>query len=121
MASVRDLGPPISYLVLEPGAPVYASDGRRVGKVARVLAAEDKDIFDGVVVDARGGQRFVDAPEVASLHERGVVLAVDAEAFAALPPPGQNAATVRAEPGGEGRGGLRGALRRAWDYLSGRY
>ena len=55
---------------------MYSSDGEELGKVEHVLGAE-LDIFDGIVLDTSvlpGGHRFVDAPEVAEIYERGVVL-----------------------------------------------
>jgi sporulation protein YlmC with PRC-barrel domain len=83
-----DLGDPVSYLALEEGTPVFASDGRRVGKVARVVADEDADIFEGLIVDGHGGERFADGDEtVLAMHERGVVLAVDSAGASRLPAP----------------------------------
>lgn len=83
-----DLGAPISYLVLEKGVPVYSRDGQRVGRVAKVLAAPEANMFDGIVVDTKagpGGHRFVDAPEVGQIFERGVVLEIDASEVDPLP------------------------------------
>jgi uncharacterized protein YrrD len=83
-----DLGPPLSYLVLEKGVPVYSSDGQRLGRVAEVLAAPEANLFDGIVFDTTagpGGHRFVDAPEVGQIFERGVVLKIDATEVESLP------------------------------------
>ena len=55
---------PSSYIVLEQGVEVISSDGDQVGLVEHVLADEEEDIFDGIVVDTRlgpGGLVFVDA------------------------------------------------------------
>ena len=90
-----DLGNPASYLVLADGTPVLSSDGREVGKVEHVLADADSDVFDGVIVDMRagpGGHRFADAALVEAIYERGVVLAMTAEAAGA-------AARADGEPG----------------------
>ena len=76
-----DLGAPASYLTLAAGIPVYSTDGQRLGDVEHVLAEPEKDIFDGIVFDASplpGGHRFVDAPDVDEIYERGVVLKLDA-------------------------------------------
>ena len=119
-----DLGDPISYLVLADGTAVVSSDGERVGTVEHVLADLDADVFDGVIVDMRagpGGHRFADADQVASIHERGVVLTLDAGAARQLPEPAENPATLQAGPDDTVRDGLDDKLRRAWDYLSGRY
>jgi PRC-barrel domain len=84
-----DLGDPVSYLALETGTPVFASDGRELGSVADILADEDADIFEGIVVDLDdGGQRFAAADDVVlAMHVRGVVLAVDSADARALPDP----------------------------------
>jgi hypothetical protein len=122
---MEDLGAPTSYLAVQPGTPVLSSDGKRLGRIVRVLAAPEADMFDGIVFDTTlgpGGHRFVDAPEVGQIYERGVVLKLDAEAAESLPKPGPNPAALRVNPAdviAEGRGG-RGFLRRLWDSLSGR-
>jgi hypothetical protein len=85
---MEDLGPPISYLVLGRGVPVFSSDGERLGKVVRVQRDSGTDIFDGIVIDTKpgpGGRRFVDAPEVGDIHERGVMLRLDAKEARELP------------------------------------
>ena len=45
-----DLGAPASYLTLEHGTDVYSCDGEKIGKVDRIAAAGDADIFDGIVI-----------------------------------------------------------------------
>jgi PRC-barrel domain len=117
---VDDIGAPGSYMTLAAGTPVYSSDGERLGEVEHVLAEPDKDIFDGIVFDA-GGHRFVDAPEVERIHERGVVLALDAAGAERLPEPSENPATMSASPDDTAEGDLERKLRRAWDLISGRY
>jgi hypothetical protein len=87
---VDDLGSPISYLVLEKGAPVYSADGERVGRVTEVRADLQNDIFDGLVVDHSllpGDERVAIADQVDEIYERGVVLKLNADAFKALPKP----------------------------------
>jgi uncharacterized protein YrrD len=120
---VEDLGAQVSYMTLEDGVPVYASDGREVGKVAHVLADADLDVFDGIVV-ACGvippEHRFVDADQVAELHERGVVLAIDSELAEALPKPSASPPTMSAGPDDTVPDELRDKLRRAWDRISGK-
>ncbi len=85
-----DLGEPTSYLTLSAGTAVYASDGEQLGKVERVLAAPDLDIFDGLVIRAGhlgGDERFVDAAQVKEIFERGVELKISAAEAQELPPP----------------------------------
>ena len=80
-----DLGDPASYLILADGTPVYASGGEELGKVGEILADSDVDVFDGLIVDAPEGQRYVAAAQVDRVYERGVVLTIDAAAAASLP------------------------------------
>ena len=121
---MEDLGAPIAYLALQEGTPAFARDGERIGAVAHVLAAEDADIFDGLVIHAGvgfGGLRFVDAPLIEELYERGVVLDLAAEDVKGLPEPSENPATVRVDPADAEESELSSKLRRAWDLISGRY
>lgn len=120
-----DHGAPIAYLALEAGTPVYSSDGEQVGTVEHVLADANVDIFDGLIVDSRVGPggdfHFADAEQVESLFERAVILRVDSAGFEALPEPSENAAVMRADPDDLTPDTAGDRLRRAWDYLSGRY
>jgi len=119
---MEDLGTPSSYLTLQPGVAVYSSDGKKLGEVEHVLAVPDDDIFDGIVLDTSvlpGGHRFVDAPEVAEIYERGVVLNIDAAAAESLPEPSANPGALEASPD-DTVGPGHDKLRRAWDLLSGK-
>jgi hypothetical protein len=94
-----DEGLPIAYTVLEKGVPVLASGGEQVGTVHHVVAAPEKDIFHGIVIATQGrNMRFVEAADVASLHERGVDLRIDSAAAAALPEPGGGAPVYTEDP-----------------------
>ena len=118
-----DLGPPVSYAVLEPGTPVYSSEGEHVGKVTHVLADISEDVFDGVVFDEHegpGGNRFVDADQIADIHERGLRLKLDTRACHELPRPSANPAVMHDDPVDSGSA-LSDKLRRAWDLVSGKY
>ena len=75
----------ISYQALPRGVPVHASDGALVGRVHRVLDNAREHIFDGIVIETAEGRRFVDAPEVARIYERAVVLTISAADAAQLP------------------------------------
>jgi hypothetical protein len=125
-----DPGAPISYQVLEPGTPVYSSDGEMIGTVAHVLAVEAEDVFDGIVITERvdgderrnrGEHRFADADVVAALHEHAVTLRLDAAACRQLPEPSQNPAVMRDDPAAAESGAVQSKLRRAWDLISGNY
>ncbi len=95
-----DEGLPIAYEVLDKGVPVYASDGEQLGTVDHVVSAEREDIFHGVVIRTGSTKHFVPADQVASIHERGVDLTIDAASAAALEQPHGGAPAWRAnEPG----------------------
>jgi uncharacterized protein YrrD len=119
---MEDLGAPSSFLVVQAGVPVYSSDGKKLGEVEHVLAVPEDDIFDGIVLDTSvlpGGHRFVDAPEVADIYERGVVLKIDAAAAEALPEPSANPGSIEVGADDMAKGG-HDKLRRAWDLISGK-
>jgi hypothetical protein len=117
-----DYGEPTSYLTLEEGTPVVSSDGEEVGTVQHVLADEEEDVFDGVVIDTRlgpGGLHFVDAPQVSQCRERAVVLSIPAEQVPDLPKPSANPAAMEHHGVEDSPSPLQEKLRRAWDLISG--
>lgn len=120
---MKDLGAPTSFLTLSKGVPVYSSDEEELGKVEYVLSVPNIDIFDGIVLDTSvlpGGRRFVDAPEVAEIYERGVVLTIDAAAAKRLPEPSANPGSLDVDPADLAKGKRHDKLRRAWDLISGK-
>jgi hypothetical protein len=123
-ARAVEYGNPISYMVLEPGTDCVSSDGQRVGRVEHVLADEDADIFDGLVVDTDagpGGLVFVDAPEVEEIYERAVVLKIAEADVDRLPKPGPAPAVMEHHGSEDSEGALQAKLHRAWDRISGNY
>ena len=94
-----DEGQPISHEVLGAGVPVFSSDGQQVGTVGSVLSAPEEDIFHGLLIynDAKE-VRFVEATAIASLHERGVDLRLDAAAARELPRPEHSAPVFSEDP-----------------------
>ena len=80
-----DEGHPISFKVLERGTAVWSSDDNQIGHVDRVLVTDREDLFDGIVIVTSRGERFVDAPEVARIFERAVILTITAAETAELP------------------------------------
>ncbi|HTY97590.1 MAG TPA: hypothetical protein VMB91_11165 [Solirubrobacteraceae bacterium] len=95
-----DEGLPISYEVLHEGIPVYSSDGQRVGTVGAVLSAPEEDVFHGLLIyDDAKDIRFVEASSIASMHEQGVDLRLDAAAARQLPPPEHKAPVFSEDPG----------------------
>ncbi|MDQ3647839.1 MAG: hypothetical protein M3433_04535 [Actinomycetota bacterium] len=122
---MADLGAPSSYLAVPEGVSVFSSDGRRVGELGHVLADEEADIFDGIVIGTSGlpgGWRFADAPHVGRFYEGGVELTLTyEEAERLLPEPSENPATMSVDPDDTAESELTRKLRNAWDRISGRY
>src|SRR5437588_11775715 len=100
-------------MVLEPGTPVYSTDGEQIGRVSHVLAVDEKDVFDGIIIATDGGHRFIDAPEVSRIGEQGVVTSLDREAAEALPIPSASPTVMRADPAQPPSSALEDKLRRA--------
>jgi hypothetical protein len=122
MSGTDDLGAPVSYLTLEQGTAVLSADGEEVGDVAHVLADEENDIFDGIVIShGLGRHSFADAEQIADLYERGVVLTLTAAEAEALPEPSENPAVMEEDPSEPEGSPVADKLRRAWDLLSGNY
>jgi hypothetical protein len=80
-----DDAPAISYKLLKRGTPIVSSDGIELGTTDRVLENKKEHIFDGIVMRADGGERFVDAPEVGRITDAIVTLTIDAAEAANLP------------------------------------
>jgi hypothetical protein len=121
--AMEDLGVPSSYLALEPGIPVYSSDDRKLGELHSVLADDEEDVFDGIVIDSSalpGGLQFADASQVAGIYERGVILALSIADAERLPEPSENPGMLEVT-GVEDvdRSELHEKLRRAWEIVSG--
>jgi hypothetical protein len=75
----------IGYQVLPRGVPVEASDGTRVGTFDRAIHHYREHMLDGVVIRTDKGRFFVDAPEIARITNRRVMLTIDPAEVAALP------------------------------------
>ncbi|HMS60810.1 MAG TPA: hypothetical protein PKD63_00905 [Solirubrobacteraceae bacterium] len=115
-----DHGAPSSWLVASPGLEVVSSDGLDVGSLRHVLGVEEEDIFDGIVIEARGGgMRFVDAADVAEFFEGAVVLRLDGAACEHLPAPQPAPGGLKATGDTPPPGPLQRKLHRAWELISG--
>jgi hypothetical protein len=119
-----DLGFKVSYLAAKKGIPVYTSDEVRIGTVFEVLDAPEADLFDGIIFDTTknrpGGHKFVDAPEVEGIYERGVLLSIDAAAAAQLAAPGKNPGSITISPDDVAGEPGPSFWRRTWNLLSGK-
>jgi hypothetical protein len=117
-----DYGEPTSYLEVKEGCEVVSSDGEKVGTVQHVLADEETDIFDGVVIDTQlgpGGMHFVDAPQVSECYERAIQLSIPASQVPELPRPTASPAVMEHHGVEDSESSLQQKLHRAWDLISG--
>ena len=89
-------GDPIAYTALQPGTAILSSDGQELGVVERAIANAKENIFDGIVMRAGDRRVWVDAPEVARIFERAVILSLDAGAAVELAEYEPGAPTYRA-------------------------
>jgi hypothetical protein len=87
----------IGYQVLPRGVPVEDADGARVGTFHKALHHGREHLLDGVVVQTEKGKVFVDAPEVARITNKRIILTIGAAEVAELPPHG---VLRRLRPGG---------------------
>jgi uncharacterized protein YrrD len=71
---------PIAWAALQDGTSVHSSDGEELGKVADVVADEDKDIFSGIVLKPGWfkERRFVPAELVDEITTDSVRLTITA-------------------------------------------
>jgi hypothetical protein len=119
-----DLGSKVSYLVAKRGIPVFSSDEVKLGTVVEVLDAPEADLFDGIIFDTTahkpGGHKFVDAPEVEGIYERGVILTIDAATAARLAAPGKNPGSIEISPDDVAGEPGPSFWTKAWNRLSGK-
>lgn len=77
---------PVSWLVIEPGWKVVATDGTEVGSVDEIVGDTGKDIFNGLAVASGilGRPKYVPAERVVEIVEGEVRLDVPADAVGHL-------------------------------------
>lgn len=70
---------PVSWLLIEPGWRVEASDGEEVGRVEEVTGDSDKDIFDGLSIASGmfATPKYVPSEQVGEIVEGRVRLTLD--------------------------------------------
>ena len=76
----------LGYQVLPRGVPVEAADGTQVGIFEKAIHHQREHMLDGIVMRTERGTLFVDAPEVARITNRRIILTIDVTAVAELPP-----------------------------------
>jgi hypothetical protein len=83
---VADKDSQIAWTAVGRGHPVHASDGEQVGKVARVVADEQKDIFSGITFRSHlfETERFAPADIIGGITEASVQLTIPAPETEAL-------------------------------------
>ncbi|HEX2293456.1 MAG TPA: PRC-barrel domain-containing protein [Gaiellaceae bacterium] len=92
-------GDPVSWLMVEPGWDVVASDGSEVGRVESVVGDTSKDIFSGLAISSGllaglvEKPKFVPAERIRSITEGRIEVDLPPEAVDGLddhapaPPP----------------------------------
>jgi hypothetical protein len=77
---------PVSWLLIEPGWHVEASDGSELGHVEEVTGDSSQDIFDGLSVAAEmlGRAKYVPAEQVGEIVDGRVRLTISRAAFEEL-------------------------------------
>lgn len=75
-------GDPVSWLMIESGWKVVASDGTDVGKVEEIVGDTGKDIFNGLSISTglMSKPKYVAAERVAGITEGTVELDLPADA-----------------------------------------
>jgi hypothetical protein len=91
---------PVSWLLIEPGWRVEASDGSEVGRVEEVTGDSNADIFDGLAIafSMFGAQRYVPAEQVGTITEGTVQLNLDRDAIEHLGTFDEPAEEIEIEP-----------------------
>jgi hypothetical protein len=97
---------PVSWLMIEAGWKVLASDGSEVGEVNEVAGDDTEDIFNGLAVatSAFGKPVYVPAEQVGEITDGIVHLSLSAAQVAELGEYLEPATTAEIEP--DSKGGL---------------
>jgi hypothetical protein len=97
---------PVSWLLIEPGWKVLASDGSEIGKIDEVVGDSGHDIFDGLAIatSAFGKPRYVPAEQVGEITEGTVRLTLTREQVDRLGEYFEPATSAQIEP--DSKGGL---------------
>jgi hypothetical protein len=100
---------PVSWLMIETGWKVLASDGAEVGEVDEVVGDSSEDIFDGLAIatSAFGKPRYVPSEQVAEITEGVVRLSLSLEQVRELREYLEPATSAEIEPDSKGGVGER--------------
>src|SRR6478672_10558733 len=100
------MGDPVSWLMIEAGWKVLASDGREVGQVDEVVGDSNADIFDGLAIATStfGKPRYVPSEQVDEITEGTVRLSLTPAQVERLVEYLEPATSAQIEP--DSKGGL---------------
>jgi hypothetical protein len=86
MAGAEARGDPVSWLMIEPGWSVVASDGTEIGRVDQVVGDPVAGIFNGlaIITGAFSASRHLPAERVGTIYEGRVEADIDAAAAEGL-------------------------------------
>jgi hypothetical protein len=100
---------PVSWLMIEMGWKVLASEGTEVGEVDEVVGDSSEDIFDGLAIatSAFGKPRYVPSEQVAEITEGVVRLSLSLEQVRELREYLEPATSAEIEPDSKGGVGER--------------
>jgi hypothetical protein len=100
---------PVSWLMIETGWKVLASEGTEVGEVDEVVGDSSEDIFDGLAIatSAFGKPRYVPSEQVAEITEGVVRLSLSLEQVRELREYLEPATSAEIEPDSKGGVGER--------------
>jgi hypothetical protein len=79
--------PAVSYQGAVLGTPVLSRTGARIGTLEHVLEVPDLDLFDGIVVAAHHGVRFINADRITRITRSHLETDLDDVEAAQLPAP----------------------------------
>ena len=82
----RGAGDPVSWLQIEQGWSVVASDGLVVGTVAAIEGDKHDDIFDGLAVETGSQTRYLPGEQVGQIFSGRVMLRIASSEVSALDP-----------------------------------
>lgn len=84
---MADGAEPVSYEGVPKGVPLLSSAGEEFGTLTKVLQVPSEDLFDGVIVKTRHGERFVDRDQIDEITTEFIKCDLDAAAVESLPKP----------------------------------
>jgi hypothetical protein len=107
------LSDPIAWNAIEPGAPVFSSEGEAVGKVSKVVGDANADVFTGLALSIHtfGADRFVESERVRGIYPDRIDLALTKDEIERLPEHSETPA-VRWRPGDRAGGFFNRLFRR---------